>query len=65
MFADDDRAPQGVAPLAPMVLRCFDAASKPKTLLMFGGSEHSRGMFAAPYGPDVIEAIINFVARGI
>lgn len=49
---------------APHVLRCFDVASKPKTLLMFGGSEHSRGMFAAPYGPEAIAAIIDFVARG-
>jgi pimeloyl-ACP methyl ester carboxylesterase len=65
VFADDDRAPKGVAPLAPNVLRCFDVASKPKTLLMFGGSEHSRGMFAAPYGAQAIEAIIDFVARGI
>jgi len=47
------------------VLRCFDVASKPKTLLMFGGSEHSRGMFAAPYGSEAIDAIIDFVARGI
>jgi dienelactone hydrolase len=50
---------------APHVLRCFDVASKPKTLLMFGGSEHSRGMFAAPYGAEAIEAIIDFVARGL
>jgi len=49
---------------APHVLRCFELASKPKTLLMFGGSEHSRGMFAAPYGPEAIAAIIDFVARG-
>jgi pimeloyl-ACP methyl ester carboxylesterase len=49
---------------APHVLRCFDVASKPKTLLMFGGSEHSRGMFVAPYGSEAIDAIIDFVARG-
>jgi len=65
VFADGDRAPKGVAPLAPHVLRCFDVASKPKTLLMFGGSEHSRAMFAAPYGAEVIDAIIDFVARGV
>ena len=39
---------------APHVLRCFDAHAKPKTLLMFGGSEHSRAMFAAPYGAEAI-----------
>jgi pimeloyl-ACP methyl ester carboxylesterase len=50
---------------APHVLRCFDLTAKPKTLLMFGGSEHSRGMFAAPYGAEAIEAIIDFVARGL
>jgi pimeloyl-ACP methyl ester carboxylesterase len=50
---------------APHVLRCFDVASKPKTLLMFGGSEHSRGMFAAPYGAEATLAIIDFVARGL
>ena len=50
---------------APHVLHCFDVVSRPKTLLMFGGSEHSRAMFAAPYGAEVIDAIVDFVARGI
>lgn len=50
---------------ASHVLRCFDVAARPKTLLMFGGSEHSRGMFAAPYGAEAMEAIVDFVARGI
>lgn len=50
---------------APHVLHSFDVVSKPKTLLMFGGKEHSRAMFAAPYGGEAIEAIIDFVARGI
>lgn len=50
---------------APHVLRCFDVASEPKTLLMFGGSEHSRAMFAAPYGTEAVDAIVDFVARGI
>jgi pimeloyl-ACP methyl ester carboxylesterase len=48
---------------APHVLRCFGIASRPKTLLMFGGEEHSRGMFAAPYGAHAVEAIVDFVAR--
>jgi len=65
VLADGDRAPDGLAPLAPHVLRCFDVASRPKTLLMFGGSEHSRAMFAAPYGREVLDAIVDFVARGI
>jgi pimeloyl-ACP methyl ester carboxylesterase len=47
------------------VRRAFDAASLPKTLLVFGGKEHSRGMFAAPYGDEALEAIIDFVARGL
>jgi pimeloyl-ACP methyl ester carboxylesterase len=49
---------------APHVLRCFDVASKPKTLLMYGGREHSRAMFGAPYGSEATLAIIDFVARG-
>ncbi len=48
---------------APHVLQSFDVVSQPKTLLMFGGKEHSRGMFAAPYGPEAVEAIVEFVAR--
>ncbi|MDP9280707.1 MAG: alpha/beta fold hydrolase [Chloroflexota bacterium] len=50
-------------PAAPHVLHSFDVVSKPKTLLMFGGKEHSRAMFAAPYGAEAVEAIIEFVAR--
>ena len=65
VFADDDRAPRGQARLATHVLRCFDAAPGPKTLLMFGGGEHSRAMFAAPYGDEAIAAIVDFVARGL
>jgi alpha-beta hydrolase superfamily lysophospholipase len=49
---------------APHVLHTFDVVSRPKTLLMFGGSEHSRAMFAAPYGAEAIDAIVDFVARG-
>ena len=58
MCADGDSA-------APHVLHSFDVVSRPKTLLIFGGSEHSRAMFVAPYGPEVIDAIVDFVARGI
>lgn len=50
---------------APHVRRCFDIVSRPKTLIMFGGEEHSRGMFATPYGAEALEAIIAFVARGL
>jgi pimeloyl-ACP methyl ester carboxylesterase len=50
---------------APHVRHCFDVVSTPKTLLMFGGKEHSRGMFAAPYGREAIDAILDFVARGL
>ncbi|HZP97474.1 MAG TPA: alpha/beta fold hydrolase [Candidatus Limnocylindria bacterium] len=48
----------------PHVLRAFAAAATPKTLLAFGGREHSRAMFAAPYGDEAIAAIVDFVARG-
>jgi len=49
----------------PHVLRAFEAAVVPKTLLVFGGKEHSRGMFAAPYGGEALAAIVDFVARGL
>jgi dienelactone hydrolase len=47
---------------APHVLRTFDLCDKPKTLLMIGATEHSIGMFGAPYGGEVIAAILDFVA---
>lgn len=50
---------------APNVLQCFDVASRPKTMLMFGGSQHSRALFKAPYGDEAVQAIVDFVARGI
>ena len=62
LFVCADRDSLGAA---PHVLRCFDVVSTPKTLLMFGGKEHSRGMFAAPYGDAAVDAIVDFVARGI
>jgi pimeloyl-ACP methyl ester carboxylesterase len=49
----------------PHVLRAFQAAHAPKTLLAFGAKEHSRGMFAAPYGEDAIQAIVDFVTKGL
>lgn len=49
----------------PHVERAFAAASDPKVLLAFGGKEHSRGMFAAPYGDEALSAIVEFVARGL
>jgi len=60
VFADED--PGGVM---PHVLRTFAAASRPKSMLVFGGKEHSRGMFAAPYGDEALSAIVDFVARGL
>lgn len=45
--------------------RAFTLVPEPKALLVFGGKEHSRGMFAAPYGGDVIAAIVDFVTKGI
>ena len=46
----------GSRPVAPHVLHCFDVVDSPKTLLMLGGSEHARGIFAAPYGAEAIDA---------
>lgn len=48
---------------APNVFRCFSDAARPKTLLFFGGSEHSRAMFAASYGEEALAAIVEFVCR--
>lgn len=50
---------------APNVLESFRALRPPKQLLYFGGKEHSRGMFTAPYGDEVIDAIVGFVSRGL
>ena len=47
------------------VQRAFMVAPPPKTLLVFGGKEHSRGMFAAPYGHEAVAAIVDFVASGL
>lgn len=44
-------------------LRTFEVCSTPKVLMLFGGKEHSIGMFHAPYGPEVLAAIVDFVAR--
>jgi pimeloyl-ACP methyl ester carboxylesterase len=49
----------------PHILASFAALAYPKTLLLFGGKEHSRGMFAAPYGRDAMDAIVRFVAAGV
>ena len=62
LFVCADRDASGAA---PHVLHSFDLVSTPKTLMMFGGKEHSRGMFAAPYGPEALDAIVDFVARGL
>src|ERR1700716_821563 len=47
---------------APHVLRTFDVCERPKTLLMFGAKEHSRGLLSGPNGPEAIAAILDFVA---
>jgi dienelactone hydrolase len=61
VFADQDAGGK----IMPNVLRAFAVAAPPKTLLVFGGKEHARGMFAAPYGDEAITAIVDFVARGL
>jgi dienelactone hydrolase len=58
VFADRDRLR-----VMPNVLACFTAASAPKKLVVFGGSEHSRSMFSAPYGDDALGEIVEFVCR--
>jgi pimeloyl-ACP methyl ester carboxylesterase len=48
---------------AEPVLASFAALERPKTLLLFGGKEHARAMFAAPYGEEAVAAIVEFVCR--
>ena len=47
------------------VLDSFGALSEPKMLVTFGGKVHSRWMFDQPYGPGMLELILDFVAQGI
>jgi pimeloyl-ACP methyl ester carboxylesterase len=47
------------------MIASFKALTDPKTLVLFGGKEHSRGMFAAPYGREAIDAIVRFVSAGL
>lgn len=47
------------------VLACFDAVSEPKMLVAFGGEEHSRAMFSAPYAGDLFRQLVDFVAVGL
>jgi pimeloyl-ACP methyl ester carboxylesterase len=56
--ADGDHA-------APNVSHTYGVAATPKMLILFGGSEHSRRMFTAPYADDLLDAIVSFVARGL
>lgn len=45
--------------------RAFMLASEPKMLVVFGGREHSRGMFAAPYADHLVAVMIDFVTKGV
>lgn len=47
---------------APHVAHTFGVVSDPKMLVLYGGKEHSAGMFHAPYGPSVIKTMLDFVA---
>jgi pimeloyl-ACP methyl ester carboxylesterase len=58
-------ATQDASGAAAYVRQCHRVAAEPKELVFHEGREHSRGMFAAPYGPQVIRTIVNFVARGL
>ncbi|MBU6423053.1 MAG: alpha/beta fold hydrolase [Chloroflexota bacterium] len=49
----------------PNIIASFRALTGVKRLLLFGGKEHSRGMFTAPYAPDAVAAIVDFVAAGL
>jgi len=60
LFVLADRDPLRVM---PNVLSCFAAAGAPKKLVIFGGREHSRAMFSAPYGDEALGEIVEFVCR--
>jgi len=47
------------------VLESFGALSEAKMLVTFGGGVHSRWMFDQPYGPGMLELILDFVAQGL
>lgn len=61
VLADQD----GRGNILPNVLRAFAVAAPPKTLLVFGGKEHARAMFGAPYGDEAIAGVVDFVALGL
>jgi pimeloyl-ACP methyl ester carboxylesterase len=48
---------------APNVRQCFDDANTPKTLLLFGGREHSKAIFTAPYAEEALDALVGFACR--
>ncbi|MGH2499113.1 MAG: alpha/beta hydrolase [Candidatus Limnocylindria bacterium] len=60
LCASDD-----AAGATPNVLASFVALREPKTLVLFGGREHSIAMLRAPYGDECLEAIVDFVTRGL
>lgn len=47
------------------MLASFKALTGEKRLVLFGGREHSRGIFSAPYSPEAIATLVDFVARGL
>ncbi len=47
------------------VRQAYAGALEPKTLRLFAGREHSKGMFKAPYGGDALRAILDFVAESL
>lgn len=47
------------------VLASFDVVSEPKVLVAFGGDEHARAMFTAPYAEELFAVLLDFVTRGL
>lgn len=50
---------------AAAVTQAYTDAEEPKTLRLFPGREHSKAMFKAKYGEEVLELIIGFVGQGL
>ncbi|MGH2450623.1 MAG: alpha/beta hydrolase, partial [Candidatus Limnocylindria bacterium] len=49
----------------PNVLASFAALTTQKMLVAYGGKEHSRAMFGAHYGDEMLDLVARFVARGL
>jgi pimeloyl-ACP methyl ester carboxylesterase len=50
---------------AEAVKQAFTDAQEPKAIRFFPGRQHSRAMFKAKYGDEVLQVVVDFVAEGL